>query len=117
MMLFAQPPKHNNPQSLLGVYFQAVLYFDTVLSYFLLAFQYLLFIYKYNILYYTSATIAVELILLTVLLPLNGIRLAAGTNGNKGKKYSALLLFAILDILLLVGYIYVMAIQANALYL
>jgi hypothetical protein len=88
-----------------------------VLSYFALVFQYLLFIYKYNILYYASSTIAGEIILLSCLLLVNGVRLSYGRSGNKGKKYLHLLLYIILDVLLMVGYIYILSIQTNALYL
>ena len=70
-MLFATNEAKTSAQSLLAVYFQAVVYYDQILSYFCLAFQYLLFIYKYNVLYYSTSTIAGELILLTLLLLLS----------------------------------------------
>lgn len=96
---------------------QSFLYYDDIFSYFALIFQYFIFIYKYNILYYLSSTIAAELILLTLLLPANYFRLLLARSGNKGKKYSYLAAFLGLDILMIVGCIYIIAIQSNALYL
>ena len=104
-------------QSLLPVFLQALIYYDEILSYFLLIFQYLQFIYKYNILYYSSGTIAVELIFLSLLLIINPFRIDCGRVGNKGKKYLRLIVFLILDALYIVGLFYVIAIQTNALYL
>lgn len=60
---------------------------------------------------------AAEIILLTLLVILNPIRINNGTAGNKGRKYLCLLTFIILDVLLLVGFIYIAALQSNALYL
>jgi len=40
-----------------------------------------------------------------------------GTSGNKGKKYLRLFAFLLLDLLLVVAYIYIIAIQPNALYI
>ena len=58
-MIHFQTNEHKgSQQSLLPVYFQALIYYDSILSNFALLFQYLLFIYKYNILYYESGTIA-----------------------------------------------------------
>jgi hypothetical protein len=74
-------------------------------------------VYKYNILYYVQGTIAAEIILLTLLVILNPIRINSGAAGNKGRKYLRLLTFIILDVLLLVGLIYIAAMQTNALYL
>lgn len=67
--------------------------------------------------FYASATIAAEIILLSLLLVLNAARISFARGGNKGKKYSYLALFLLSDVLLLVGYIYIVAIQTNALYL
>jgi hypothetical protein len=100
----------------LSVYLQSLVYYDEIFSYFAIIFQYFVFIYKYNILYYASSTIAGEIILLTLLLPLNYFRLLGVRAGNKGKKYAYLALFLGLDILLIVGCIYIIAIQSNALY-
>jgi hypothetical protein len=106
-----------NNQSLLSVYLQSFVYYDDIFSYFAIIFQYFIFIYKYNILYYLSSTIAGELVLLTLLLPINYFRLYFVRSGNKGKKYSYLAAFLGLDILVIVGCIYIIAIQSNALYL
>lgn len=116
-MLFQTDERKTNRQSLLSVYFQSVVYYDEVFSYFALVFQYLLFIYKYNILFYASSTIAGEIILLSCLLLANGVRVSYARSGNKGKKYVQLLVYLVLDVLLMVGYIYILSIQANALYL
>lgn len=107
----------NNNQSLLSVYLQSFVYYDDIFSYFAIIFQYFIFIYKYNILYYLSTIVAAELVLLTLLLPINYFRIYFVRNGNKGKKYSYLGAFLGLDILVIVGCIYIIAIQANALYL
>lgn len=93
-----------------------MLYYDEIISYFALIFQYFEFIYKYNILYYNTSTITIELILLSLLLILNGFRIKLGKSGNKGKKYLKLLGFLIVDLLLVIAYIYIIAIQTNALY-
>lgn len=103
-------------QSLLSVYLQSFVYYDDIFSYFALIFQYFVFIYKYNILYYVSSTIAGELVLLTLLLPVNYLRLFTVRTGNKGKKYLYLGAFLGLDILMIIGCIYIIAIQSNALY-
>ena len=116
-MLFATNEAKTSAQSLLAVYFQAVVYYDQILSYFCLAFQYLLFIYKYNVLYYSTSTIAGELILLTLLLLLNPLRLTSASSGAKGRKTLLLLLFFLLDILFLLGCVYVAALQSSALYM
>jgi hypothetical protein len=55
--------------------------------------------------------------LLSCLLALNGVRLSCARAGNKGKKYPLLFAYVLLDILLMVGCIYILSIQANALYL
>lgn len=106
-----------NNQSLLSVYLQSFVYYDDIFSYFAIIFQYFIFIYKYNILYYLSSTIAGELILLTLLLPVNYFRLFFVRSGNKAKRYSYLAAFLGLDILIVIGCIYIIAIQSNALYL
>lgn len=116
-MLFPTNEAKTAPQSLLGVYFQAIVYYDQILSYFALVLQYFLFIYKYNVLYYTSSTIAGELILLTLLLILNPLRLSFASSGGKGRKLLLLLFFCLLDILLILGCAYVVALQSSALYL
>lgn len=116
-MLFPTIETKSPQQSLLSVFLQSLIYYDEILSYFALIFQYLLFIYKYNILYYTSGTIAGELILLTILLVLNPLRISCGRIGNKGKRYLRLLSFLLLDVLFIVGCIYVITIQSSALYL
>jgi len=46
----------------------------------------------------------------------NGLRIKMGKSGNKGKKYLRLLGFLVVDLLLVIGYIYIIAIQTNALY-
>ena len=115
-MLFPTNENKTHQQSLLSVFLQAIVYYDEILSYFLLIFQYLEFIYKYNILTYSSGTVAVELILLTLLLFLNPLRIASARVGNKGKKYLRLILFLVLDILFILGLVYVVALQSNALY-
>lgn len=104
-------------QSLISVYFHSVIYYDAIYSFFLLIFQYFIFIYKYNILFYAAALEAGELVILTLLLALNALRLSLGSSGNRGKRYSHLIAFMILDIVLLVGYVYIVALQINALYL
>ena len=48
---------------------------------------------------------------------MNPIRIAAGTAGNKGRKYAKMMGFLVLDLLMIVGCIYVAALQSNALYL
>ena len=75
-----------------------------------------MFIYKYNILTYASGTIAVELILLTLLLILNPLRIGSARVGNKGRKYLRLILFLILDVLFILGLVYIIALQSSALY-
>ena len=117
MIVFQTNESKTNQQSLLSVYLQAFIYYDEVLSYFALVFQYLTFIYKYNILYYTSNTMAGELILLTLLLLANPVRLHNARVGNRGKKYLRLLVFLVLDVLLVLGLIYIIALQSNSLYL
>jgi hypothetical protein len=74
-------------------------------------------VYKYNILYYSSSTIAAELILLSLLLIFNGFRINMGKSGNKGKKYLRLFGFLVVDLLLVIAYIYIIAIQTNALFI
>ena len=106
-----------NNQSLLSVYLQSFVYYDDIFSYFAIIFQYFIFIYKYNILYYLSSTVTGELILLTLLIPINYFRLFFVRSGNKGKKYSYLAAFLGLDLMLILGCIYIVALQANALYL
>lgn len=93
------------------------MYYDHIFSNFALVFQYFIFVYKYNILNYVASTVAAELVLLTLLLPLNYLRIAAVRAGNRGKRYSFLAAFLGLDVLLIVGCIYVVALQTNALYL
>ena len=100
----------------MSVFLQAIVYYDEILSYFVLVFQYLEFIYKYNILTYASGTIAVELILLTLLLFLNPLRIGSARVGNKGRKYLRLILFLILDVLFILGLVYIIALQSSALY-
>ena len=100
----------------MSVFLQAIVYYDEILSYFVLVFQYLEFIYKYNILTYASGTIAVELILLTLLLILNPLRIGSARVGNKGRKYLRLILFLILDVLFILGLVYIIALQSSALY-
>jgi hypothetical protein len=92
-------------------------YYDDIYSYFSIIFQYFIFIYKYNILYYLSSTVAGELVLITLLIPVNYFRLFFARTGNKGKKYSYLAAFLGLDILMIIACIYIIAIQTNALYL
>ena len=75
-----------------------------------------MFIYKYNILTYSSGTIAAELILLTLLLIFNPFRVSSARVGNKGRWYGRLVLFLLLDVLLILGLIYVVALQASALF-
>ena len=116
MLWFPPNESKNIRQSLLAVYFQALVYYDEILSYFILIFQYLEFIYKYNILTYQSGVIAGELILLTLLLAFNPLRIACARSGNKGKKYLKLIVFLVLNVLLILGYVYVLALQTNALY-
>lgn len=52
-------PNTNNPKPtrlpLLSVYFQAFAYYDSILTAIAFPFQLLIFIYKYNILYYESS--------------------------------------------------------------
>ena len=55
--------------------------------------------------------------MLSILLCLNGVRLTLARSGNKGKKYLHLFVYLVLDVLLMVGYIYILSIQSNALYL
>ena len=100
----------------MSVFLQAIVYYDEILSYFVLVFQYLEFIYKYNILTCASGTIAVELILLTLLLFLNPLRIGSARVGNKGRKYLRLILFLILDVLFILGLVYIIALQSSALY-
>lgn len=104
-------------QSLLPVYMHAMLYYDSILSYFALIFQYPQFIYKYNILFYSSSTITAELMLLSLLLLANPLRIGLGRSGSKGRQSLKLLGFVGLDVLLVVGYVYVLGMQSNALYL
>lgn len=106
-----------NSQSLLSVYLQSLVYYDQVFSSFAIIFQYFIFVYKYNILNYLASTVAAELVLLTLLLPLNYLRILAVRAGNKGKRYSYLTAFLVLDVLLIVGCVYIVALQSNALFL
>ena len=116
MIHFQTNESKTRQQSLLSVFLQAIVYYDEILSYFVLVFQYLEFIYKYNILTYASGTIAVELILLTLLLFLNPLRIGSARVGNKGRKYLRLILFLILDVLFILGLVYIIALQSSALY-
>lgn len=79
--------------------------------------QYAIFIYKYNILTYLTITIVAELVLLTLLLGLNAWRFYLGKAGNKGKRYGMLFGFIGLDVLVIVGEVYLVALQISALYL
>ena len=117
MIQFQTNQSKTRQQSLLSVFLQAMVYYDQILSYFTLVFQYLQFIYKYNILTYSSSVIAGQIILLTLLLFLNPLRISSARVGNKGKRYGRLVLFLVLDLLLIIGLIYVIALQSSALYL
>jgi hypothetical protein len=44
-------------------------------------------------------------------------RLDLGKSGNKGKKYSAIFGYLVLSVLVMVGFVYVLAIQPNVLWL
>lgn len=94
-----------------------MIYYDQILSYFVLILQYFLFIYKYNVLYYSTSTIVAELILLTLLLFCNPLRLTLASSGGRGRKTLYLLLFCVVDILFVLGCVYVAALQSNVLYL
>lgn len=104
-------------QSLISVYFQALIYYDRLFSFLALILQYPIFIYKYNLLIYSSSTIAGELIILTILLFLNSWRMSLGEAGNKGKRFGWICGFLGLTALIIIGWIYVVALQTNALYL
>jgi len=116
MIIFPTNEAKTSQQSLLPVFLQAMVYYDEILSYFALLFQYLCFIYKYNILTYSSSTIAAELILLTLLLIFNPFRLSSARIGNKGRRYGRLVFFLLLDVLLILGLVYVVALQSSALF-
>lgn len=118
MVLYPDVPERNTSrQSLVAVYLHSMIYYDNIYSTFALILQYFLFVYKYNILFYDSSAIAAELILLSVLFLLNFFRSFFARTGNKGKKYGYLCTALLLHALLVAGYVYILALQSNALYL
>jgi hypothetical protein len=45
------------------------------------------------------------------------VRLSCARVGNRGKKYLRLFVFLVLNVLLILGFIYIIALQSNALFL
>jgi hypothetical protein len=64
-----------------------------------------------------SGVISGEIILLVLGYFCNVLRLDFGKSGNKGKKYWAIVGYLALTVIVMVGFFYVIAIQANILWL
>lgn len=123
-MLF-EPKRDNIPlppgthrMSMSTVYFQTLLYYDTIYTMVLLPFQMFLFIYKYNLLVYLDNGVKVaQIILLIVAFILNWIRLGQGSIGNKNKQPVRFFVYYFLTIVMIIGFIYLIIWQRYVLWL
>ena len=110
-MLFQQisPPPQKLPITTL--YFNILLYYNTIYTTPLIIFQLFLFILKYNSLTYQTSTIAAEVILLILVFILNLYRLNLGFIVNKNKHLGKFIIYLIFSIIVLLGFVYVVVWQ------
>lgn len=95
-----------------SLYFHVLLYYDNLYTMALIPFQLFLFIFKYNSLYYTTGTIAGEIILLVLAFFVNWMRITAGEVANKGKNGVRYIFYFLFSILITIGYVYLLVWQS-----
>lgn len=88
------------------LYFQSILYYDSIYTTTIIPFQLFLFIYKYNSLLYSSNTQTAEIILILLAFILNLTRIYQGKIANRGKQVLRFALYFILTIAIIMGFVY-----------
>ena len=111
-MLFEAPNIPPTKMSMSSLYFHVLLYYDNLYTMALIPFQLFLFIFKYNSLYYTTGTIAGEIILLVLAFFVNWMRITAGEVANKGKNGVRYIFYFLFSILITLGYVYLLVWQS-----
>lgn len=97
--------------SMTSLFFHALLYYESIYTTVLIPFQLFLFIYKYNSLVYSQSVVAAEVILIIIGFFLNLLRIRQGTVGNKGKQAVRFVIYFILTIIIIIGFIYLIVWQ------
>lgn len=100
-----------------SLFFQTFLYFDANYSFVYIPLQLFLFVYKYNSLVYSATTMALEVIFLFVVLLLNWVRITLGRAGNRGRSTGKLVGYLLLSLVVIFGFVYVIAFQSAIFYL
>ena len=111
MLLFSAAEPNSNRLSVLSVYLQTFLYYDSIYLTIMIPFQLAVLIFKFNGLQYTTVAIILEALLVVAIFFVNMLRVHLGVSGNKGIKSGRLIAYLVFALLQMAGHVYLFQFQ------